>query len=115
MPRLFVDVDDTLILYDKAGPNPYGVYMGTPYSINERLVEGIREFANSGLVTVWSGGGRDYVIEWLKKLGLDDVAFAMTKDASTLHFIEEDSIVVDDMDVPWRTHFPNEWPEEIEE
>ena len=95
---LFVDIDDTLVLYEHCGPNPYGVYLGIPYTINEPLVAGIRQFADIGFVIVWSGGGRDYVIEWLKKLGLDDTAFAMTKDNSTLHLKKSNSIVVKDME-----------------
>lgn len=113
--RLFVDVDDTLVLYQRPGPNPYGVYAGTPWEPNIRLIEGVKQFAKDNpeaLIVVWSGGGRAYAIEWADRLGLGDIADGLLKDSSTMHLITEEDIVIDDMDLGGRrTHNPYEWPE----
>ncbi len=47
---IFVDVDDTLVLYDppRSGPHPYGVYDGIPWKPNERLIEGLKAAARDG-------------------------------------------------------------------
>jgi len=37
---LFVDVDDTLIIYDLPPPNPYGYFQGTPWRVNQQLLDG---------------------------------------------------------------------------
>ena len=118
MPRLFVDVDDTLVLYNKAGPNPYGVYEGTPYSINEPLLEGIKQFAKDNpdeLIVIWSGGGKQYALRWAENLHIAHLVTFMDKGWPTIkELVRSGDIVVDDMDVPWRTHAPDEWPEEVE-
>ncbi len=114
MRKLFIDIDDTLILYQHVGPNPYGVYMGTPWSTNEKLLEGIRTHAAENptdLIIVWSGGGRQYAQMWTDQLGIDDLVFCMDKNKYAIELIEEGDIAVDDMDTPWRTHDPFEWPE----
>ncbi len=116
--KLFVDVDDTLLLFDKSGPNPYGYYYGTPYTINEALVQGIRDFRTEypkALIIVWSGGGSDYAKEVGTLLGLDSVVSRYeSKEPSTLGLIDSDSIVVDDMKnldiLCKRTHDPFSWP-----
>jgi len=115
MTRLFVDVDDTLVLYDKVGPNPYGLYHGTPWTPNHRLVEGIKQFRLDNpteLIVVWSGGGLEYAHQWNHDLGFDDTIISLTKDVSTLHLVRDGDIVVDDQDLGGkRTHKPDEWPE----
>lgn len=114
--RLFVDVDDTLVLYQTLGPNPYGYYMGTPWQPNVRLIEGIKQFHRdypATLITVWSGGGRAYAREWAERLGLGDIVTTVIKDESTMNLITSGSIVVDDTCLGGRrTHEPHEWPEE---
>ena len=114
MANLFVDVDDTLVLYDKAGPNPYGVYMGTSWSANEPLIEGIKQFAQDNpdaVIVIWSGGGKDYAGMWAHHLRLDGLMVAMDKDDMAVkELIRDGDIVVDDMDVSWRTHAPDAWP-----
>ena len=65
---IFVEVDDTLVLYDpsRSGPHPYGVFDGIPWKPNERLIEGLKAAARDGtVVIVWSGGGRQYVQQWV--------------------------------------------------
>lgn len=118
--RLFVDVDDTLALYDKVGPNPFGTYMGTSYSVNEKLVWGIRDYRLRNpdtLIVVWSGGGKEYVEMWLDTLELTDLVTPMGKDGTSMALaLEEPSIVVDDLeakDFPPRTHGPFDWPEPL--
>lgn len=116
MKRLFVDVDDTLVLYNKVGPNPLGLYMGTPYSFNTRLVDGIREFHRenpASLIVIWSGGGKDYASMWAFSLGLSAFITPMTKDIESIKvMVREGDVVIDDEPVPGRTHSPTEWPEE---
>ena len=71
--RYFFDCDDTLVLYGNPGPNPYGYYMDTPYEVNSRLIEGIKELHErepEALIVVWSGGGREEG-GWLAREGAD--------------------------------------------
>ncbi len=55
---VFVDVDDTLVLFDGNTVHPYGVLEGRPYKPNLALIEKLNNF--EGYIVVWSGGGRDY-------------------------------------------------------
>ena len=76
MVSLFVDCDDTLVLYLEVGPNPYGIYWGTPYEVNHRLVEGMLRFGErypEALIVVWSGGGLEYAEMVMNLLGLNKV------------------------------------------
>ena len=41
---LFVDVDDTLIIYDLPPPNPYAYFQGTPWRINQQFLDGFNQF-----------------------------------------------------------------------
>lgn len=115
MPRLFVGIDDTLVLYSVVGPNPFGALDGVSYIFNEPLVQGVKNFRRDNpdaLIVLWSGGGAQYARRFGDLAGLlDFVDLCMIKDDSTLNFITEGSIVVDDMDVAWRTHDPYSWPE----
>ena len=62
--RLFVDVDDTLILYSDEGKHPYGILNShQEWQPNSRLIAEIvkwHEVNPKGLVIVWSGGGNQY-------------------------------------------------------
>jgi len=123
--RLFVDVDDTLVIYDdgRNEPHPYGIYHDIPYTINEKLLEGIKEW-NLGnpesWIIIWSGGGEEYARMWAERLGLlegwrSGTVTPMIKDETTFIFIRDYDIVIDDMDLGGlRTHKPNEWPENNE-
>ncbi len=119
MQRLFVDVDDTLVLYQTGdGPHPYGVYMGVPWEPNEKLIEGIHAYKMenpSHSIFIWSGGGKDYAKMWAEKLGLDELVTCLDKGKDTLELIREGDLVIDDEPVSWRTHSPHEWPEPIAE
>ncbi len=115
MVNLWVDVDDTLVLYqtDQA-VNPYGYYMGTPYLFNEKLIKGIKKFSRdhpAALIVVWSGGGAEYAEMWAHKLGIGHLVHCMTKDKLSLALVREGDICVDDMeDIEQRTHDPFSWP-----
>ena len=52
--QIFVDCDDTLILYDShTGVHPYGVRHGEPWHPNQPLVDALLETEHP--VFVWSG------------------------------------------------------------
>ena len=114
--NLFVDCDDTLVFYQEAGPNPYGIYWGTPYEVNQRLVQGIVQFRDrdpAALIVVWPGGGVDYAEMVMIRLGLDRVAVPMLKNVLTFQLIKDGDVVVDDDPLLGRrTHEPDEWPEQ---
>lgn len=114
--RLFVDVDDTLVLYDLNAPNPYGIYQGVPYKLNDKLIEGIKKYHIDNpdeLIIVWSGGGREYAEMWINNIGLNNIAYPLEKSKETFHLIQDNSIVIDDMeDMFKRTYTPFNWPEE---
>ena len=114
--RLFVDCDDTLILYDSADDpiHPYGVTRGEPYTYNRPLVNSIRAFIRDhpyALVVVWSGGGASYArtIADIALPGMNVVA--MMKDETTFDLVRPHDIVIDDMDIriPAKVFRPDEW------
>ena len=116
-PRLFVDCDDTLILWHTSRKPPHdGQYCGTWYSINKALVAGVKEFRLAhprSLVVVWSGGGQTYAAMWADLLGLSADVICLTKDRDTLHLVLPGDIMVDDVsEIPGVTHGPFAWPEE---
>ena len=112
---IFVDVDDTLVLYDppRSGPHPYGVYDGIPWKPNERLIEGLKAAAKAGdKVIVWSGGGGRYAGWWVQQLELGDyVQECWTKTDTALRILVKlEDVVIDDQPVIGRTHEPDQWP-----
>ncbi len=116
--RLFVDCDDTLILYDTTedygGPNPYGFLHGQPYHTNVALVAAIRAWAYDNpcsLVIVWSGGG-DHYARTIANLVLPGLhVSAMIKDRSTFDLVRAGDVVVDDqnLNVAAKVFRPDEW------
>ncbi len=105
--RVFIDCDDTLILYQKLGTNAFGYYMDTPYEINTALVQRIKDWAEAhpeDSIFIWSGGGEWYAKMWMNKLRLGEIATPLAKEPN---LIREGDIVVDDV---WevRTHLPHE-------
>ncbi len=115
---LFVDVDDTLVLWQKAVDVQQldGFYMETPWVANERLIAGIKAYREANpweLIIIWSGGGKEYAEMWARRLGLDHLSTGMLKDKTAYDFIHDGDIVIDDEDLGGhRTHKPDEWPEE---
>ena len=102
--RLFVDCDDTLILFDSEGEiHPYGFSRGDPYHINEPLVVFIKEFREKypeGFIVIWSGGGQEYATQVAKEVGLESVTpWHMIKDRTTFDLVREGDIVVDDQEL----------------
>jgi len=99
--RLFVDCDDTLILYDSEGEvHPYGFVRDEPYRINDTLVAFVKAFYAkypNALITIWSGGGDQYAAQVAKEVGLGEIdALCIIKDRTTFSLVGEDDIVVDD-------------------
>ncbi len=123
--RLFVDCDDTLIIYDdiactwpdepcEVHGHPFGVLRGESYKINEPLAASIKSWAYDNpcaLTVIWSGGGAQYAraIADIALPGVDVVT--MIKDKTSFHMVRSGDIVVDDMslDVPARVYRPDEW------
>lgn len=102
--RLFVDCDDTLILYDSAGEiHPYGFIKDEPYRVNEPLVAFIKRFRAkypNELIVIWSGGGRDYALRVALEAGLGGLGTStLVKDSTTFYLVGEDDIVVDDQEL----------------
>ena len=123
MKRLFVDCDDTLILYGSGGSmHPSGFSRGEPFTVNQPLVTFIRKFTRlfpASLVTIWSGGGGQYALECAKSAGVAFSDFAyMVKDSSTFSLVRSQDIVIDDMDIniPAQVlspHDPDSWAKKL--
>lgn len=93
--RIFVDVDDTLVLFKGDFPHPYGVIQGDSFKLNHKLVERLKNF--KGEIIVWSGGGSTYAGHVAKRVLPESMNFtARTKEgASAKEFVAGD-IIVDD-------------------
>lgn len=114
MSRLFVDCDDTLIVYDnEAIENPYGKKYGTPYRFREELVDAIKVWRRLNpyqLLVIWSGGGREYAEEIAREVFSDLDFVAMDKFGTALTLVRKGDIVIDDMPLGTEgTHYyPND-------
>lgn len=60
--HLYVDTDDTLIIYRRGGTNPYGFLEEIEWELNTALVDAIQAWAdtNNAIIRLWSGGGAKY-------------------------------------------------------
>ncbi len=123
--RLFVDCDDTLIVYDdiactwpeepcEVHAHPFGVLRGETYKINDPLAASVKAYVEDNpcaLVIIWSGGGAQYAraIADVALSGVD--VMTMIKDKTSFHMVRPGDIVVDDMplDVPTKVYRPDEW------
>lgn len=97
MPRLFVDCDDTLVLWDKA-ETAEGVYRGDMYEINRMLAGNINCWLDvhpEYELVVWSGGGTNYALRWA------NLAFGSRRSFEILpkdmRIPQGDDICIDDM------------------
>lgn len=109
--RIFVDVDDTLYLYQgNRALHPYGRIYGEPFNPNWELIARLlilqhktRMFDSHGIeIFVWSGGGVDYA-EQARSEFLPFADHVVIKDPSLLH---SSDIVIDDMKLDGRgTHY----------
>jgi hypothetical protein len=112
---LFVDVDDTLILWQMAlaSKKVDGEYFGDRFLVNTKLLDGIIEYSKTcpdEQIVVWSGGGKDYAQHWITYLGLTDIALPMPKIKATFSNVGPNDTVIDDSPISCRTHTPYEWP-----
>ena len=90
---MFVDCDDTLVIYESGGKHPFGDYCGEPWKPHEALVEAINAW--EGDVFIWSGGGRDYARMWGERL-IEADHVALGKDQHSMALVRECDIAVDD-------------------
>ena len=114
MVNLFVDCDDTLLLYLRDSKiNPYGFWKHIPFKPNEDLIEDMRKFRQSNpksTITVWSGGGLTYARDCVIELGIAGIVDRyLLKIIPNPLLITEEVIVVDDDNLDGnRTHTPFE-------
>jgi hypothetical protein len=91
---VFVDVDDTLVIYRGGNyAHHYGVLDGRPYEPNYGLIKKLQQF--DGTIVVWSGGGKDYARAVARTVLLPASVRCMvaTKDPS---LVKPGDVVVDD-------------------
>jgi hypothetical protein len=101
MPRLFIDVDDTLVLYTerKAGPNPLGLERDMNFSVNTELIDAIMLWCRhnpNGQVVVWSGGGAAYARSAGDRFIPGVAAWYFSKGGKNLTLPNQDDLLVDD-------------------
>ncbi len=100
IPRLFVDCDDTLVLWPEKPAEGSPLYYGDKYTLNVALMNAIAEVADEYAdVIIWSGGGKDYASMWARRLGWEDWVRSMAKDINAP--IESD-ICIDDQPIKVR-------------
>ena len=96
---IFVDVDDTLVLYrDDIPVQQYGVLMGLGFRVNHLLVDRILQYRSPNeRVVVWSSGGAEYARAVVEQYcpRLDRTGFYL-KDETTTGLISPGDIAVDD-------------------
>lgn len=96
MPRLYVDVDMTLVLWQDGLTHPFEG--AQRYKRNHQLIDAIERFLTTNPqfgFTVWSFGGHEYARLWAERLKLP-VDSTMAKD---IRAPKPDDICVDDMNL----------------
>jgi hypothetical protein len=101
LAKLFIDVDDTLVLYlDQIdGPHPLGLWNGLEFRVNTPLIEAVREWMvrnSNGQVIVWSGGGADYAKEAADRFVPGLATWCFNKGGQNLQLPAEGDTLVDD-------------------
>ena len=92
---VFVDVDDTLVIFKTGSPHPYGVIMGDSFEPNHKLIERLKNF--DGDIIVWSGGGSDYARKVARMVLPEGMRYIVrTKSAISMSEFASGDIVVDD-------------------
>ena len=91
---VFIDVDDTLILFDNGGINPYGVINGKSYRPNLALIDKLKDF--DGDIIVWSGGGRDYALMVAKKVLPKELRYMVGSKGIGIRNVKHGDIIIDD-------------------
>lgn len=97
MKRLFVDVDDTLILWSA------GTDFATKFEPNEAVIAFARKWRDvypDGEIIVWSLGGKDYAGEHRRKL----LPFAHRHEAKWPRIPEPGDLFLDDDPLPSYRH-----------
>lgn len=104
MKTVFVDVDDTLILYKKDGKltHPY-LFYDAKFEINEKLVgQLIKLFLlftnndNKVKIVIWSGGGKKYAKEVADWVFCGRIVYDVLDKAENFNHIKPGDIVIDD-------------------
>lgn len=115
MPRLFVDVDDTLLLVAEAGDkdaHPYSIFYHEYVKLNEPLFEQMCSWSSD--IIIWSGGGRryaEYAAQWIlgeRFAEIADRTSFLGKDKDSFGLARAGDMVVDDQPIVVRTHTPHE-------
>ena len=91
---VFVDVDDTLILYEGVGIHPWGFIYGEPYNTNKKLINQLKAF--KGKIVNWSGGGRGYAEQVAKAILPSDLKYFTMSKFAVPPDINPGDIIVDD-------------------
>lgn len=91
--HLYVDTDDTLVLYGERGTHPYGVLNKLEWRLNTELVAAINVWAeaNNAMVRLWSGGGANYA-RHVYELVKDRVPFEVESFQAKFHLAKHDSV-----------------------
>ncbi|MDA1035774.1 MAG: hypothetical protein O3B65_02700 [Chloroflexi bacterium] len=101
MSTLFVDVDDTLLLYQTSNLWQAFLRGGVP---TEPLVERICAWV--GPIVIWSAGGEDYARAAGERV-LGGLSFTATeKGPETYGLVQPGDVVVDNDPIPVRTYEP---------
>lgn len=108
MPRLFVDCDETLVLWDDEHQNQdRTLWVRDKYKLNMPLIGDVNCFLDHHPeyhLVVWSGGGMDYAAGWARKAfgeqeyhkGLGEYPWVvLSKD---MRIPQDQDICVDDME-----------------
>lgn len=97
MPRLFLDCDDTLVLWPVHATGVGQLYSGDEWLPNEALIDRVRAFHAQNpdwTIVVWSGGGIDYAAMWGRRL-LEGVRYIVLP--KLVGIPDEGDVVVDDV------------------
>lgn len=72
MSRLFVDCDDTLVIWQPENrKRADGLYMGDEWGSNDPLIDAIKAYLANNTDTqliIWSGGGLNYADLWGRRI-----------------------------------------------
>jgi hypothetical protein len=98
--RIFVDVDDTLVLWQTNSLKPDGEYLGTPYTYNRPLIAALKCHYTDhpgAMIVIWSGGGRSYAKRFAEQIFGGRHIVTLGKEPDTVSLIRDGDIVIDDM------------------
>ena len=91
---VFVDIDDTLVIYEGSGMHPHGIINGEPYEPNVNLIEKLKKF--KGNIVIWSGGGKGYAGIVAKAVLPKDMKYTIRSKFEDFFLIKPGDIVIDD-------------------